>query len=484
MSDYGVTNKGFVRKRYDTIYSEVQEDLKEKTGVDVAVNPKSLINVLLSSFCDKISQLWEVAEGVYLNHYPSTAEGINLDYACQFGGVSRQDNSRTKYTVLCTGVDGTDIPLGTRIASNTNPVNYFTVYNDYKITRDLFNKAEIDLLTVADGVSYTVYLNGIAYSYLSGTNATKASILAGLAENITDDAFTVAADGNSLKIASNNARINHELKLSDNMTTISVSTLIVFQSEDYGEIVLPEGAIDTIVTTLSGFASCSNLDAPVYGRLRETDVEYRQSYLAKRNSRSSSMLDSIASAIIQNVADVNSCTVYENSTNATDSEGRPAHSIEVVVDGGSASDIAQQIFKTKAAGIQTYGNVAVDVPGLYSDTITVRFNRPVPVYVWLKVKYTLNPTESVPPNAEDLIKETILDCTESLKAGDTVVLQKFIGNINNAVTGLAYIEIKAFKTTDKTVMPEESDYTLNYVSVTTREKASFASDRIEVVCDD
>ncbi len=155
-----------------------------------------------------------------------------------------------------------------------------------------------------------------------------------------------------------------------------------------------------------------------------------------------------------------------------------------MVDGGSASDIAQQIFKTKAAGIQTYGSVAVDVPGLYSDTITVRFNRPVPVYVWLKVKYTLNPTESVPPNAEDLIKETILDCTESLKAGDTVVLQKFIGSINSAVTGLAYIEIKAFKTTDKTVTPEESDYTLNYVSVTTREKASFATDRIEVVCDD
>lgn len=484
MSDFGVTEKGFLRKRYDTIYSEVQEDLKDKIGIDVAMNPKSFINVLLSSFCDKLSQLWEVAEGVYLNHYPSTAEGINLDYACQFGGVTREDNSRTKYTVLCTGEDGSDIPTGTRISSTTNPKNFFTVYNDFKITRDSFNKVKIDLVAVSDNATYAVYLDEVGYSIVSGNSATKSEILNALVKVITNNDFEVATDGNSLTIESKNERINHSLALSDNLTTVTVSSLIVFQSEEYGEIVLPAGSITEIVTTVSGFASCTNLDSPTYGRLRETDVEYRQSYLSKRNSRSASMLESIESAIIDNVNGILSCTVYENDSNTTDSEGRPPHSIEVVVDGGEPSDIAQQIFRTKAAGIQTYGKVEVDVPGLYNDTIKVRFNRPTPVYVWLKVKYTVNPMEAMPQDAEELIKQAIINCTDSLKAGDTVVLQKFIKDINETVSGIAYIEIKAYKSSEQESEPSEGDYTLNYVTVTSREKANFAEERIEVVKDE
>lgn len=484
MSDYGVTNNGFVRKRYDKIYSEVQDELKNETGVDVATNPKSYLNVFLSSFCDKIAQLWEVAEAVYLNHYPATAEGINLDYACQFGGVTRQDNSRTKYTVLCVGEDGSNIPTGTRIASNTNPKNYFTVYSDYKISRDNFNKVQIDLVSVLDATTYSVSLDDTTYAIVSGSSATKSAILSALEEEIKDDSFNVSNDGKTLTIESKNARTNHVLVLSENLTTVTVSSLIVFQSEDYGEIALPAGAITEIVTTVSGFASCSNLDSPIYGRLRETDVEYRQSYLSKRNSRSSSMLESIGSAIIENVNGVDSCTVYENATSETDSEGRPPHSIEVVADGGEPSDIAQQIFLTKAAGIQTYGSVSVDVPDLYNNTVKISFNRPIPIYVWLKVTYTENPTEALPPNAEELIKETILSCTSSLSAGDTVVLQKFIKDINEAVSGIAYIEIKAYKNTDSTATPSADDYTLNYVEVSKRQKASFDEARIEVEKDE
>ena len=92
MSDYGVTKNGFVRKRYDTIYSELQGDIKDGLGIDVSINPKSFFNVLLSSVADKLAVAWELAEMVYYSHYPATAEGINLDYACQFGGLTGKVN--------------------------------------------------------------------------------------------------------------------------------------------------------------------------------------------------------------------------------------------------------------------------------------------------------------------------------------------------------------------------------------------------------
>ena len=36
MSEYGVTDKGFVKKRYDTIYEELQNDIKDGLGIDIA----------------------------------------------------------------------------------------------------------------------------------------------------------------------------------------------------------------------------------------------------------------------------------------------------------------------------------------------------------------------------------------------------------------------------------------------------------------
>lgn len=484
MSNYGVTDKGFVRKRYDTIYAEMQEDIKRNTGVDVAQNPKSFLNVFLSSIGDKMAQLWEVAEGVYFSHYPASAEGVNLDNACQFGGITREGASRTKYTILCTGKDGTTIQSGTRIASNTNPQIFFATFSDYEISRREFNKAKITVVSVQGNKYYTVYLNGEAYSYLSGETDTITAILTGLKNSIAVEDFSVEIDGDALVIEAKNKYINYELALSDNLTTDTVATLITFQSEEYGEFVLPDDSITVIVTTLTGFRSCTNLGTPIYGRLRETDAEYRQSYINKRSSRSSSMLESIISSVMTNVEGVISVSAYENDTNVTDSEGRPPHSIETVVDGGGEQEIAQQIFKTKAAGIQTCGQVEVDVPGLYNDTIKVRFSRPTPVYVWLKVTYSKNPVEPMPPNAEDLIKETIMGCVEGVKSGDTVVLQKFITPINNAVTGIGYMDIKGYKSYNESSAPSADDYTLNYISTASREKAAFNIGRIEVVEDE
>ena len=481
MSDYGVTDKGFVRKRYDTIYAEMQEDIKNNTGIDIAQNPKSFINVLLSSVGDKLAKLWEVAENVYLNHYPASAEGINLDNACQFGGITREGDSRTKYMILCTGKDGTTIQTGTRVASKTNPKIYFATYSDYEISRQVFNKATVTVVSVQSAKNYTVKLDDEAYTYVSGSADTVQVILTGLKNSITDDGYNVTIDGDSLVIEAKNKYINYKLTLSDNLTTDTVSTLITFQSEEYGEYALPDDTITEIVTTLTGFKSCTNIGTPVYGRLRETDVEFRQSYINKRSSRSSSMLESISSAILTNVDGVISVSVYENDTNETDEYNRPPHSIEAVVDGGGEIDIAQQIFKTKAAGIQTYGSIVIDVPGLYNDTVKVRFNRPTFVYVWLKVTYTKNPAEPMPPNAVDLIKETIMSCVEGVKSGDMVVLQKFITPINNAVTGIAYMDIKGYTAYSESSAPTEDGYKLNYISTASREKAVFNIGRIEVV---
>lgn len=485
MSDYGVTEKGFVRKRFDTIYSELQSDIKDKLGIDISINPQSYLNTLISSFADKLATAWELAEGVYYSHYPSTAEGINLDYACQFGGLLREEGTSTKYSILCTGTDGTAIPEGTRIASTTSPQIYFTAQNDSTITRTSCNSLSVRLMEVAGETQYTVYLDDTAYTYLSQSDDEAMDILEGLRDTITDDSFNISIDEENLYlvIESTNKYLSHAIDMSENLTTAEVTSIIIFESEDLARIQLTEGAITEIVTSISGFTSCTNLAIPVYGRERETDVELRQSYAKKQAYRSSTMLESITSAIFNNVENVSSAVAFENDTDETDSEGRPPHSIEVVVDGGDEAAIAQQILYYKAAGIQTYGSVVVDVPSLYSGTIAVKFNRPTAIYVWLKVQIVKNPDEAMPPNYEALIKSTIMEYVEDITAGENIVIQKVISPINTAVSGLAYISILAYTSKSEEDTPSSSDYTLTYITVATREKAYFDEDRIEVIID-
>lgn len=486
MSEYGVTKNGFVRKRYDTIYTELQNDIKDGTGVDISINPKSFINVLISSFADKLATAWEIAEQTYYSHYPATAEGINLDYACQFGGTMREEGARTKYNILCSGTDGTSIPAGTRIASTTSPQVFFLTLEDNTISRSSCNSVVIRVMQVAGEGHYTVWLDDTAYTYLSETEDTKMDILEGLKGSITDSNFVVSinTDDEFLVIESKNKYLSHNIEMTENLSTEEVTSIIIFESEEYKRIQLTEGSITEIITATAGFTRCTNLAMPVYGRERETDTELRQSYTRKQSYRSSTMLESITSAIINNVAEVSSAVAFENDGDVKDSEGRPPHSIEVVVDGGDESAIAQQILLYKAAGIQTFGSEAVDVPSSFGNTVSVKFNRPTPLYVWLKVSIVKNPEEAMPPNYVDLIKDAIMEYTENIKAGENIVIQKVITPIDTLVSGIAYISIKAYVSQDLTDTTTATEYTLTYITVQPRQKAYFAEDRIEVVVDE
>ena len=100
------------------------------------------------------------------------------------------------------------------------------------------------------------------------------------------------------------------------------------------------------------------------------------------------MIESIVGELLNNIENVESASGYENDTDYVDSRGLPPHSIEIIVEGGDNSEIAQAILRRKAGGIQTYGSIEVGVPGVYGDTIPVRFNRPDYLYTWLKVGRT------------------------------------------------------------------------------------------------
>lgn len=472
MATYGLTPQGPNIKRLDVILEEMHEDMSEKLGVNTRQNPQSLLNHILTNVSDRIAELWEFGLDVYYSQYPSTATDSSLDNAAQFGGSTREMPAKSFYSILCTGVDGTVVPAGTLIASDTNPAINLTNQSDGQITRSSFNKAVVVLASESDSSALSIVLNGELYS---------GNTLEALASAITDDAFEVDYADGRLTIEATDEASSNTMVLSENLTTETVASIIQFGTVDYGDTFIPNGAITKIVKTVAGLESVINVGSYIAGRLTETDTEFRQSYADKIYNRSSAMLESIKSAILENVQGVESVAPYENYTDATDSMGRPPHSIEIVVDGGSATEIAQQILNTKAGGINTFGDVETVLPGVYGEDITVRFNRPTYVYVWFQVGVTLSGSTNPPTNYADLIKETILECMEGVEAGSDVIPQRFTTALYNKVSGIDYFDIRLFSSTESGSSP--SAYTERSVSITARQRAITSESRIGVVID-
>ena len=266
------------------------------------------------------------------------------------------------------------------------------------------------------------------------------------------------------------ANNSNNILLSENLTTETVTSVFNFGTEETGDIYLPDGVITSIVRADAGLAGVTNRCGYIPGRKQETDTEFRQSYADKIFNRSSMMLESIRSAILNNVQGAKSVAAYENNTNET-VNSRPPHSIEIVVEGGDDTEIAKQIFEKKAAGIQTYGSEEITIPGDYDEDIVIRFNRPQKVYVWFAVSITALPGSTLPSNYASLLTDVLLEKMDGLDAGDEVIPQTFMSDLYSVCPGIAYIDIALASTTDPEEIPDAEDYTERIVTITARQRA-------------
>lgn len=125
------------------------------------------------------------------------------------------------------------------------------------------------------------------------------------------------------------------------------------------------------------------------------------------NNQIDSMLGELGS-----VSDVRLFRIYENKTTFIDANGLLSHSIAVIVDGGSDSDIARAIFNKLTLGVfmhNTGNPVVVEVASeIYpQNTQNITFNRPLLVPMVLVV--TILDDGSLPASVLDEIKQAVFD---------------------------------------------------------------------------
>lgn len=205
--------------------------------------------------------------------------------------------------------------------------------------------------------------------------------------------------------------------LANTQTLTSGTTSVLFRSETMGEVIVLPNTITTPVTIVLGVVSVNNPTvASFVGSDEETDANLKARRRQSVALGSFGYLNGLQAALLQ-LDGVLDAKVYENDTNVTDSDGIPAHSIWVVMDGGDADDIANAIYSKKTPGCSMKGNITYNITTPAYMTFTARWDEAdtIPLYI----KFDIQPTVSDITFDEASIKDYI-EKNLSFKIGDYV----------------------------------------------------------------
>ena len=216
--------------------------------------------------------------------------------------------------------------------------------------------------------------------------------------------------------------------------TITVS----LRSVEKGQYTATIGSIDTIVSLINGWSDVTNDTIAVTGRDRETDTELRIRSAFEIVSSKGGVGEAIANRIRSEVTGVTYVAWQENRTKKT-LNGLLPHSFLFVVVGGDDNDIAEMIYKSKPAGIETNGSESINITDDFGNNQAVKFDRAYDQDIYLIVNITKN-VSKFPVNGVDLVKKYLVDYGKTLGNGETLINHYLVGALNT-IMGIVELEI-------------------------------------------
>lgn len=196
--------------------------------------------------------------------------------------------------------------------------------------------------------------------------------------NPVPNAFTVADDASNQYVLISSASFGS-----------AGTTSLQFRSVVIGQIQTTPNTIQTIFTVQQGVSSVNNPDtsSDVEGLPEETDPQLKIRRASSYYLQAVSPADAVRAALLS-VADITDAYVVENDTGST-VDTVPAHSIWVIVTGGTDPEIAQAIYAKKGSGCQMKGGVSYNVTRPQGNIFTAQWD--ISLTQPLYVRATLNP---------------------------------------------------------------------------------------------
>lgn len=402
-----VTPTGLNRKTLQELRLEFENKFKQVFGVTFETAVDSPNGLLVSQLALSYNDLWELAQEIYSSLDPNQAVGEALDARAAFNGVSRKPALPcTVDAVLYTSGDSATIPAGSLAKRQRGNLNFSL---DETVT---ISRASCDELMIVDNGSAknTDYIFHFTFGDVTLNNSTSAGNLSVLRTAVNSAGGSATLTDRGLIV-----------KTSDSSPvgiTGAMPSDFIIQSGENGKFTAVEtgyqtceiGELDEIAVGVSGWNSVYNYEAGDPGEDLESDESLRVRRAATARVRKSRATDPAIEAALLDVPGVSSAIVKSNRGFATDSEGVPGKAFVSLVVGGNDNEIARCIYENQPAGIQSYGNTSVNITDSHGIEQQISFSRPTPVYLWVKVTYSLYDEEAFP--GQDVVKDALVEWAE------------------------------------------------------------------------
>lgn len=234
-------------------------------------------------------------------------------------------------------------------------------------------------------------INGIqrkagTYTYVTIEVETDRSVtLQGLDQYPEEQAYTVSdGEGNKFVLSATSA--------------IGAGTSqLVFRALNVGNVEVLPNTITTPVTIVLGVKSINNPGVAItQGTNEETDAELRERRKASVSIANQGYVDGLQAALA-NIPDVARVNVYQNRSNTTDADGIPGHSIWVVIQGGTDTEIGAVMDNKVAGGVGMKGTQSVNVLQSDGQVATYYFDRPTAQTLYVSLDITPLDGQSIIP---------------------------------------------------------------------------------------
>ena len=459
--NYGITPKGFNSKDFTVLKELLLNRWKERFG-EVDSAPDGAFGGIADSLSFAHVQFWETIEQVYLNMNPNTATDTHLTRLLSLLGMTPLNASKASVDCICGGDEGTELTADSSVARDVLKTT-FVINAPFTLSRNAVNRFEIRVPdTLVEGEFCSFQLSVQTFTQLTTVAVEASSVTGTIDSEIMANALVSEILNNSVTLDVSSAVIDsadsqliivttyspfRTVSITDisNLTLTKIWKSAKFTSTEAGVFITPPHTVTTKRSGSAGWTDVDNLISGLSGADKENDSDMRRRLNKYKQYGSTGSRSAIEAKLWQDIDDISNVIINDNITDNTDIYGRPAHSVHCVVDGGDDTQIATILANNVSAGIKTYGRVSVPVTVTWlNEPLIINFDRINSIFGWVKVVVKeLNPEESLPVNAEELIKAQIyMDALQDNVLGGDIITQKFIGSVYRAVSGLQVVDIQ------------------------------------------
>jgi hypothetical protein len=245
-----------------------------------------------------------------------------------------------------------------------------SIYNSFDVTQAI--GTQLDALVQLNGL----FRKGGTYTQSQVNITTNQTVNLNGLDNTVATPFTISdSNGNLFYLITTTSLTN------------GVNTLN-FQAANIGVVQVVQNTLTVIVTPQQGVLAANNPNVPYNdGASQETDAQLRARQQQSTAGISTHKAMSLYAALSQLVG-VEQAVVYENNTASTNSLGIGAHTIWVIVEGGTQTEIADTIYSYISDGVGMKGSNQVSITQMDGTTFYVYYDTAVgePLYITLNIE--------------------------------------------------------------------------------------------------